>query len=69
MTKAKVSTVSKIRKRDGTVVAFDAQKIEDAINKALVATSTGSKKLERVKELASKSASLTSFATIKSTLG
>jgi ribonucleoside-diphosphate reductase alpha chain len=45
MTKAKVSTVSKIRKRDGTVVAFDARKIEDAINKALVATRTGSRKL------------------------
>jgi ribonucleoside-diphosphate reductase alpha chain len=45
MTRAKATRVNKIRKRDGTVVAFDAQKIEEAINKALVATETGNRKL------------------------
>jgi non-canonical (house-cleaning) NTP pyrophosphatase len=45
MVKARVTTVNKIRKRDGTVVAFDPRKIEDAIYKALVATRTGSRKL------------------------
>jgi ribonucleoside-diphosphate reductase alpha chain len=45
MTRAKATRVNKIRKRDGTVVTFDAQKIEEAINKALVATETGNRKL------------------------
>jgi len=45
MVKARVTGVNKIRKRDGTVVAFDPRKIENAINKALLATRTGSRKL------------------------
>ena len=45
MAKVRAVKVNKIRKRDGTVVAFDAQKIEDAINKALVATRTDGRKL------------------------
>ena len=45
MAKVRAVKVNKIRKRDGTVVAFDAQKIEDAINKALVATRTDGRRL------------------------
>jgi ribonucleoside-diphosphate reductase alpha chain len=37
--------VTKIKKRDGTVVVFDAAKIENAIYKALAATKTGDRKL------------------------
>jgi ribonucleoside-diphosphate reductase alpha chain len=45
MVKAKSTGPDRIRKRDGTIAPFDAKKIEDAINKALAATGTGSRKL------------------------
>jgi anaerobic ribonucleoside-triphosphate reductase len=37
--------VSQIRKRDGSVVAFEPSKIEQAIYRALMATRTGDKEL------------------------
>jgi len=37
--------LSQIRKRDGSIVPFDAAKIENAIYKALMATKTGDRKL------------------------
>ena len=39
------SKISQIRKRDGSVVPFDASKIENALFKALTATKTGDHKL------------------------
>ncbi len=45
MIKTKVTQVARIRKRDGSIVAFDAGKIENAIYKALTATKTGNRDL------------------------
>ena len=42
--KAKVITVKKIRKRDGTVVPFEQERIVGAILKAMRATNEGSEK-------------------------
>ncbi|MDO8579045.1 MAG: adenosylcobalamin-dependent ribonucleoside-diphosphate reductase [Dehalococcoidales bacterium] len=45
MVEEKQSGIKQIQKRDGSIVAFDAKKIEDAIYKALTATKTGDRKL------------------------
>ncbi len=41
----KLQKITQIRKRDGTVVDFDASKIENAIYKAMSATKTGNREL------------------------
>jgi ribonucleoside-diphosphate reductase alpha chain len=45
MLKSKETRVTKIRKRDGSVVDFNPQKIEDAVSKAWTATKTGDRDL------------------------
>jgi ribonucleoside-diphosphate reductase alpha chain len=47
MLKEKLAKITRIRKRNGTIVPFDASKIEDAIYKALTATKTGTRELAK----------------------